>query len=212
MEQIFNKTVKEETTTPELPPQKAVAPSHSGIDVKEEEETTTPELPIQREDEEEEWDEEEENPKKGQEYFKTLVNKGKQRSNTCTKFCKHYTNCTFKNCNFAHSPEQLVVNPCGYGNECCHIFIPKNGKVLNNFKSHKVCKFIHPNEDKVQYMNRVEMKEPQICEEEIYRQGPKKKINLEDKNISIKVPREIFTQTVEYITSQGYTNVEISIV
>jgi len=57
-------------------------------------------------------------------------------------------------CTYAHSPEQLRINPCTYGVSCFHVS-SSNGEYMNNGKSDKTCMFLHPDETLSNYASRV---------------------------------------------------------
>jgi hypothetical protein len=69
---------------------------------------------------------------------------------------KLYNNCNRKNCKYAHSPDQLIITKCKYGDDCTKIRIRKKRiglwKVLN-FESQ--CNFIHPSESNVNFFLRI---------------------------------------------------------
>ncbi len=78
-----------------------------------------------------------------------------QFKNSCNNM-KLYNNCNRKNCKYAHSPDQLIITKCKYGDDCKKIRIRKNRiglwKVLN-FESQ--CNFIHPSESNVNFFLRI---------------------------------------------------------
>ena len=73
----------------------------------------------------------------------------------CTKMCdsvKNNKKCNRKKCNFAHSIEELRIPEC-FNKENCRNVQYINGEYVN--KGSKVCKNIHPNETKENYLHRV---------------------------------------------------------
>ena len=60
-----------------------------------------------------------------------------------TKMCNK-KNCSKHNCNYAHSPEELQVIKCLFGDKCIY-----------QHSKNKMCIFIHPNEDKESYCQRI---------------------------------------------------------
>jgi len=75
--------------------------------------------------------------------------------NAYTRFCQSMIDtgtCERKNCSYAHSPLELRIKDCGYGEFCSYQNNPKfNGSV---------CLFLHPDETKETYFTRTGMKVP----------------------------------------------------
>ena len=96
-----------------------------------------------------------------------------------TKLCKSLISgkkCEYKMCYFAHSLEELKKRNCHFGFSCYLVSRTSFNRYENC--SHKVCRFIHPNESNESYARR---------------------LNIEFK-IEIKVPHEIFMECLELIT------------
>ncbi len=72
------------------------------------------------------------------------------------KFVIEKKRCPHKVCHFAHNFNQLNIDMCNYGNKCHKIHI-HNNIYMNNITSH-ICKFIHIDETKENYYNRIYIK------------------------------------------------------
>lgn len=93
--------------------------------------------------------------------FKTSIiemekEKYKKYDNKKTKFCKKIKEgkeCSYgENCNFAHSIEEFRVLPCNFWKTCFKVVKGKDNKFYNTGKF--ICRFIHCEEDKENYMKR----------------------------------------------------------
>jgi hypothetical protein len=75
-----------------------------------------------------------------------------------TKLCYSFTNnkkCIYgENCNYAHSYDELNIKKCLYSEKCNKIIKTEEGKIINADNSN-VCRFIHENESKEEYIIRV---------------------------------------------------------
>lgn len=75
-------------------------------------------------------------------------------SNGKSKLCKFQDKCKFKaTCTYAHSTDEIAVNPCQFGTKCKLIRMEGN-TIINNVAMKKKCGFIHPKESKDMYLTR----------------------------------------------------------
>jgi hypothetical protein len=76
-----------------------------------------------------------------------------------TKLCSSFKNnksCFYgKNCKYAHSYDELNIKKCLFSENCNKITINEEGKILNK-NDNNICKFIHNNETKEDYINRLD--------------------------------------------------------
>jgi len=83
----------------------------------------------------------------------TSTSAGKQ-SNGKSKLCKFQDKCKFKaTCTYAHSKDEITVNPCQFGAKC-KLIKNEGNIVVNNVAMKKKCGFIHPKESKEMYLTR----------------------------------------------------------
>ena len=67
-----------------------------------------------------------------------------------TKFCNK-KKCN-KDCNFAHSIDEINCIPCHYDDTCRQVYV-KDDKVYNKSSLH-ICKYKHSLESKIEFLNR----------------------------------------------------------
>lgn len=85
------------------------------------------------------------------------------KNNNKHKMCYKGSSCRFAalgNCFYAHSFDELFVEPCSYGKSCIFICVDSTGLVINNPKKHKVCRYLHISETKEAYHRRVKNNTP----------------------------------------------------
>jgi hypothetical protein len=77
-----------------------------------------------------------------------------KQTNGKSKLCKFQDKCKFKaTCSFAHSTNEITVNPCQFGVRC-KLIKNEGNTVVNNITMKKKCGFIHPKESKEMYLTR----------------------------------------------------------
>jgi hypothetical protein len=72
--------------------------------------------------------------------------------------CNKGMSCRFADlgkCFYAHSFDELLIEPCSYGTSCIFICVNSAGSVINNPTKHKVCGYIHTSETNETYHARV---------------------------------------------------------
>ena len=72
-----------------------------------------------------------------------------------TQYCNKKDCKNKKDCDFAHSKEELRICKCSYFQTCIHIGRGVNGECYN--ETSKICKFLHWGETKKEYFSRIEM-------------------------------------------------------
>ena len=73
-----------------------------------------------------------------------------------TQICKSVLSrrkCNYKECNYAHSLKELVVNTCRFKDRCN--FVIKNNRLYKNKDVKRLCNYIHPQEEMNDYYIRV---------------------------------------------------------
>jgi len=87
--------------------------------------------------------------------IKGIINEHKYKTRLCDCFFVADHPCINKNtCNNAHSLDELILTDCAYGKTCVFVCY-KNPGYSNQEESHKICYFIHPEENKQDYYERV---------------------------------------------------------
>jgi hypothetical protein len=76
----------------------------------------------------------------------------KIEKNKKTKLCNK-NDCTNNNCNFAHNIEELNIIDCKFNINCKQI-LNIDGLIINKYKSN-ICKYKHPDENKEQFIKRI---------------------------------------------------------
>lgn len=75
-------------------------------------------------------------------------------TNGKSRLCKFQEKCKFKaTCTYAHSTDEIAVNPCQFGTRC-KLIKNEGNTVTNNVAMKKKCGFIHPKESKEMYLTR----------------------------------------------------------
>jgi len=73
-----------------------------------------------------------------------------------TQMCKSVLSrrkCNYKDCNYAHTLKELVVNSCRFKDRCN--FVIKNNRLYKNKDVKRLCNYIHPQEEMNDYYMRV---------------------------------------------------------
>lgn len=86
-----------------------------------------------------------------------LLKVEKDTNKNKTQMCKSWfnnTTCRFKNCTFAHTKSELKPRMCNFGMKCKKI-IDTGYHIKNN--RNEICLFIHPNETKKSYLDRIQI-------------------------------------------------------
>ena len=77
-----------------------------------------------------------------------------RQTNGKSRLCKFQEKCKFKaTCTYAHSTDEITVNPCQFGTRC-KLIKNEGNTVTNNVAMKKKCGFIHPKESKEMYLTR----------------------------------------------------------
>jgi len=77
-----------------------------------------------------------------------------RQTNGKSRLCKFQEKCKFKaTCTYAHSTDEIAVNPCQFGTRC-KLIKNEGNNVTNNVAMKKKCGFIHPKESKEMYLTR----------------------------------------------------------
>ena len=123
-----------------------------------------------------------------------------------TKFCNNYSNCSYgTRCKYAHTLDELSPIPCLFGNKCTHFASYMN-----------TCKFIHPCENKQQYISRTNINKFRKCKTScvpkfneglfIYAEN-----DLNNLQIYIETPSEIIVPVLKMAIRYKQQNVRLKI-
>lgn len=101
-----------------------------------------------------------------------------------TSMCKNIEGCRYGDkCHYAHSPEELRIRECSFGERCRHIYV-RDGVATNHHRAQKICQFKHPSETNAQCVERrsatiqVPQKHKDATEELVKKSGARHKVRV----------------------------------
>lgn len=139
-----------------------------------------------------------------------------------TKMCNSYFDkieCQAKDaCTYAHTIDQLKINPCNFKQGCIHVTKDEKGEYKITEGTQKICRFIHPEETRENYAKRVvsnlkryEVKtpseksvSPSAVEDKII-----EKVLTSEEPIVLNVPKSVAEEMVQALLASGKKNVHV---